>query len=107
MSMLFCNVYAEQLTEKTLHASISEICVIIYFDEQRPLTTEGRESEFDMSCFSSVNPGQSSTTERDINNIKLQHLEARFQEISVDVEVHNEIFSSTFLFWAFTFRDLP
>ncbi|XP_078159359.1 autophagy 2 [Carex rostrata] len=78
----------EQLTEKTLHASISEICVIIYFDEQRPLTTESRESEFYMSCFSSVHPGQSSATERDINNIKLQHLEARFQEISVDVETY-------------------
>lgn len=49
--------------------------------------TEGRESEFYMSCFSSIHPDQSSMTETDINNIKLQHLEAQFQDISLDVEV--------------------
>ncbi|KAJ4816705.1 Autophagy-related protein 2 [Rhynchospora pubera] len=78
----------DQLTEKTVHASISEICIIIYFDERRPLITEGREFEFYTSCFSSMHPDQSSMTEKNIDNIKLDHLEARFQEVSLDVETY-------------------
>jgi hypothetical protein len=66
-----------------VHASISEICIIIYFDERRPLMTERKESEF----FASMHPDQSSTTETDSNNIKLRHLEAWLQDISVAVEV--------------------
>ncbi|KAJ3694804.1 hypothetical protein LUZ60_000181 [Juncus effusus] len=82
------HVNQELLTEKTLHASVSEICIILSFTDEKNISTEKRNNESYMSCNSSVYTDQSSINETDIKNMKSHHLEARFQKIFLDLETY-------------------
>ncbi|XP_072952830.1 autophagy-related protein 2 [Typha angustifolia] len=93
------HVPQEQLVEKTLRAAISEICVVLSFsdEEQKHLgyssnvlssLTEGKKFESYMSCLSSMHNEQSASYEANTINPKMHHLEARFQNVFLDLETY-------------------
>ncbi|XP_020091189.1 autophagy-related protein 2 isoform X3 [Ananas comosus] len=89
----------EQLVEKTLRAAIAEICVVISFGDEEKNHLDfsnnvlnsflfGKSSDSFLSCLSSMHVEQSTLNEVSTDNLNMNHLEARFQNVFIDLETY-------------------